>query len=280
MQVEFMSVFDIDEAQVDFAVIVSRYQNKWIYCKHKKRDTWEMPGGRKEIGETCLETARRELWEETGALKYTINALCVYNVLRDKNSYGMLFFADIFELGQLPESEIERIEYFDEMPDNLTYPNIQPHLFEKVISWLKPIHISLSDVKLREPKLYYEKELLELYNSVGWINYTQNPEMLRKAYMKSLYWLEARTEDRIIGVVRVVGDGESVVLVQDLIVHPQFQAQGIGGLLLHEVLKKFQNVYQIMIMTDNKEDSIRFYEKHGFKKMEQVYCSGLVRFKR
>lgn len=124
-----------------FAVIVSRYNGKFVYCKHSDRDTYEIPGGRKEIGENIFETARRELWEETGAVEYDLIPVSVYSVIRndvqqDKHndeSFGMLFYAKIKNFEKLPDYEIEKIEFFDNMPENLTYPEIQPKLLEKVI---------------------------------------------------------------------------------------------------------------------------------------------------
>ena len=63
----------VDDDKLKFVVIVSRYQNKWIFCKHKQRDTYEIPGGHREAGETILEAAKRELYEETGAIKFQLN---------------------------------------------------------------------------------------------------------------------------------------------------------------------------------------------------------------
>ena len=79
MKVRFYD--EIEDERLKFAVIVSRYQNKWVFCKHKQRDTYEIPGGHRENGETILETARRELYEETGALEYSIQPICVYSVI-------------------------------------------------------------------------------------------------------------------------------------------------------------------------------------------------------
>lgn len=117
-----------DEALI-FAVIVARYRNQWVFCKHKKRETYECPGGHREPGETIEETARRELFEETGAAEYCLKQIGSYGVAEaEKTTYGMLFYADIHTFARMPESEIEYIKLFDELPDKWTYPLIQPIL--------------------------------------------------------------------------------------------------------------------------------------------------------
>jgi 8-oxo-dGTP diphosphatase len=122
---------DIDDSLLGFAVIAARYQGKWVFCKHRERDTYECPGGHREAGEDILETAKRELWEETGAIRYELKRLCVYSVISDAiETFGMLYFGEILEFGDLPPLEIEKIELFDEPPDRWTYPQIQPLLIE------------------------------------------------------------------------------------------------------------------------------------------------------
>ena len=133
LKIEFYETGSIDDNLLDFAVIVSKYKGKLVLCKAKNRDTWELPGGRREAGENIADTAKRELAEETGAIEFDINQACVYAVVREeRTTYGLLFCADIKKLGALPESEIERIDFFDTLPDKLTYPLIQPALLKKV----------------------------------------------------------------------------------------------------------------------------------------------------
>ena len=143
LEVKFYKTSDIDDSLLDFAVIVARYKGKWIWVKNKTRKSWEVPGGRREKKEAILETAKRELYEETGATEYEIKPVCIYSVLKDtyfddaihypeKESYGLLYFAEITELGSLPDNEIEMIDFFDEAPINLSFPLIQPLLIERV----------------------------------------------------------------------------------------------------------------------------------------------------
>jgi len=121
----------IDDALLEFAVIASQHQGKWVFCKHKARDTWEVPGGHREPQEPIIETARRELFEETGATEFHLTPVCVYSVTMERQRFGMLCYAEIESFGELPESEIERIQLFNDMPEQLTYPLIQPKLIAK-----------------------------------------------------------------------------------------------------------------------------------------------------
>lgn len=131
MEVKFYD--EIEDNKLKYAVIASRYEGQWVYCKHKERDTFEVPGGHREQGETIVECAKRELYEETGAVAFELIQIGVYSVVRgDIETFGMLFFAEISELGKLPDMEIEQVSFFDEIPEKLTYPLIQPKLVEKV----------------------------------------------------------------------------------------------------------------------------------------------------
>jgi 8-oxo-dGTP diphosphatase len=132
LEIKFYEIENIDETLLSFAVIASRYMDKWVWCKNKVRKKWEMPGGRREKDEPILETAKRELYEETGAIKFNLTPICVYSVKHDVERFGMLYFADIIEIGNLPESEIEKIDFFQVNPKELSFPLIQPILMERV----------------------------------------------------------------------------------------------------------------------------------------------------
>ena len=130
----------VDDELLKFAVIISQTNGKWVFCKHKERDTYEIPGGHRESGESILEAAKRELKEETGAIDFSIKPICVYSVNGNtrvneeigKETFGMLFIADINSFEEELQSEIEKIIITDHLIDNWTYPLIQPLLIDEV----------------------------------------------------------------------------------------------------------------------------------------------------
>lgn len=130
---------EVADELIGFAVIIAKTNGKWIFCKHRERDTYEVPGGHREIGESVLDAAKRELTEETGAVDFSIKPVCIYSVKgktkvnpdEESISYGALYVADVFSFGEL-HSEIESLLITDVLVDNWTYPLIQPKLIEEV----------------------------------------------------------------------------------------------------------------------------------------------------
>lgn len=109
---------------IEFVVIFTRYQGKWVYCWHKYRQSFEHPGGHIEQGETPMEAARRELYEETGITDARLIPLWDYEFVWENGkgrNNGRVYYAEAHSLGELPDNEMGRIELFDAVPDNYTY---------------------------------------------------------------------------------------------------------------------------------------------------------------
>lgn len=121
-----------------YSVIAARYKGRWIFVRHAMRDTWEIPGGHIEVDETPEDAAVRELQEETGAIEFRITSIATYSVETDiSTDYGRLFFAEVLKPGRIPDSsEIEESALMKNLPENLTYPDIQPVLFSKIKDFL------------------------------------------------------------------------------------------------------------------------------------------------
>ena len=121
------------------------------------------------------------------------------------------------------------------------------------------------------------EDVLPLYEAVGWTNYTTKPEMLEVAYKNSLHIIGAFNDDeKLIGVLRGVGDGASILFIQDILVYPEYQYQGIGTKLLQQTLEKYKNVYQIQLATDDSTKTVSFYESNGFTNLTSLNCVSFI----
>ena len=124
---------------------------------------------------------------------------------------------------------------------------------------------------------YNEHEILPLYQSVGWSNYYEQPEMLRGAFAGSLCILAAYEDERLVGIIRAVGDGHSILFIQDILVDPLYQRSGIGTALMNALLERYSHVYQIELATDSTEKTIAFYKSFGFRNLTDMGCCGFMK---
>lgn len=139
IEVKRHAIGTVTDEKLAFAVICTRYEDQWLFVRHKARVTWEVPGGHRERGETVEAAAGRELFEETGAKSFSLGAVCDYSVQADDQpaTFGRLFVARVERLGELPASEIAEVIERADLPDNLTYPQIQPWLQTWVAEYLQ-----------------------------------------------------------------------------------------------------------------------------------------------
>ena len=115
---------------VRFVVICSFYHNKYLLSYHTSHESWETQGGHIEEGESPEEAAWRELYEESGVTDVELVPVCDYFAYDSEGSAsGRVYGAVINQLGELPPSEMSKIQAFDTLPDNLTYPHVTPILF-------------------------------------------------------------------------------------------------------------------------------------------------------
>ncbi len=132
-------------------------------------------------------------------------------------------------------------------------------------------------MEIREYRNYNEKEILDLYTAVGWTAYTGDPEALRRGYENSLLVLGAYEGGKLAGIIRAVGDGATVVFIQDILVFPEQQRKGIGSALLQAVLDKYAGVRQVELVTDNTEKTVAFYQSMGFRDLSDLGCRGFMK---
>ncbi len=131
-------------------------------------------------------------------------------------------------------------------------------------------------ISVRKQDVVKLEDVLHLYQAVGWTNYTNQPQMLEQALSHSLVIYLALDGDAVVGLIRLVGDGFSSVLVQDLIVLPSYQRQGIGRSLMKEALEDYKDAYQVQLVTEQTEKNVGFYRSIGFETLSTYDCIGMI----
>lgn len=132
-------------------------------------------------------------------------------------------------------------------------------------------------MEIREYTDFRKDEILRLYSEVGWTAYTENMAALEEGYKNSLLVLAAYEGDELLGIIRAVGDGCTIVFVQDILVFPGHQRQGVGTALLEAVLKRYPDVRQVELVTDNTPKTVAFYKSLGFSELSEIGCCGFMR---
>ena len=132
-------------------------------------------------------------------------------------------------------------------------------------------------MEIREYVDFNTDEIKHLYSEVGWTAYTENMPVLEHGYKNSMLVLAAYEGDELLGIIRTVGDGFTIVFIQDILVFPEKQRQGVGTALLKAVLEKYPNVRQIELATDNTPKTVAFYKSLGFSEYSEIGCCGFMR---
>lgn len=132
-------------------------------------------------------------------------------------------------------------------------------------------------MEIREYTLFHADEILDLYTQVGWTAYTANMQALQQGYQSSLLVLGAYEGGRLCGIIRVVGDGHTVIFIQDVLVAPKWQRQGIGTALMNAVFDRYSDVRQIQLTTDNTAKTAAFYRSLGFRELSEIGCCGFMK---
>ena len=131
-------------------------------------------------------------------------------------------------------------------------------------------------ITIKKQEFVKLEDIVHLYQAVGWTNYTNQPQMLEQALSHSLVIYLALDDDAVVGLIRLIGDGFSSVFVQDLIVLPSYQRQGIGSALMKEALEDYKEVYQVQLATEQTEKNVGFYRSMGFETLSTYDCTGMI----
>lgn len=132
-------------------------------------------------------------------------------------------------------------------------------------------------MEIKDYRVYNEEQILQLYKNVGWSAYTEYPDVLRKGFDNSLLTLAAYDGEELMGIIRTVGDGYTVVFIQDLLVFPEHQRKGVGTALLKAILDRYSHVRQIQLATDNTSKTVGFYRSMGFRELSEIGCCGFMK---
>lgn len=110
----------------------------------------------------------------------------------------------------------------------------------------------------------------QIYKGESWMAYLRDDEALKRAFIHSLFCLGAYSDDTLVGFIRCVGDGEHIVMIQDLIVVPEYQHQKIGSTLFKTAWEKYRNVRMFHVVTDiHDERDNMFYRSFGMKPLAE-----------
>lgn len=263
LKVNFYELNKIEDRRLKFAVIAAKCNGKWIFVRHKERETWEIPGGHRETDEDINDTASRELFEETGAKKFKVMPICIYSVDRDGDeSFGQLFYAEIESLGKLPDSEIAEVEQFNKIPDNLTYPLIQPFLFERAFEFLA------TSEKINMPQQSNDlliSQMMQLSYKL-WEKHKETWSPMKPEYGKNfiLYMIEEIGES--IAIIKKKGEQK---IMDDPAVRDRF-IEEMGDVMMYymDVLNRFNisaeefsNIYRKKFNSNMERNYKEQYEK-------------------
>lgn len=133
------------------------------------------------------------------------------------------------------------------------------------------------DIVISEYKEYNHDEIIDLYKSVGWVNYVEHPDKLEEGYKNSLCVLAAYNGEEVVGILRAVGDGATIVFIQDIIVLPEYQRMGIGTKLIKSAIERYKDVYQIELLTDDTQKTIAFYRSVGLIPAKEIGALSFIR---
>lgn len=136
----------------------------------------------------------------------------------------------------------------------------------------------MENLVFKEDMILNVEDILYLYNDVGWSSYTKDIDSLIKSIKNSLKVISVWDKDLLVGLVRVVGDGHSIIYIQDILILQKYQNRGIGKRLIEIILDKYKNVRQKVLLTDKEEKNILFYKKVGFSMAEEFGCVSFVKF--
>ena len=274
-------IYDIDTLQeYKYVVVLSKYGDEILLSRHKERTTWETQGGHIEVGETPLEAAKRELYEEAGAVEFEIEALCDYWAGKSdkQGANGMVFVANIKKMAEIPDSEMAEVRAFDVLPENLTYPEITPVLFAQ-IGYYRYKKATMDDIdELVRTRITVLRAANQLSDA------TDMSQVEKESYE---YYIRALSSGE--HVAYLVYDNETFIgagavsfyqvmptyhnpsgkkaYIMNMYTAPEYRRKGIAGKTLDLLVKAAKQQGITHITLEATEMGRPLYEKYGFVQM-------------
>ncbi|MFE6170470.1 GNAT family N-acetyltransferase [Viridibacillus arvi] len=125
------------------------------------------------------------------------------------------------------------------------------------------------ELTYKNSKTIDSEQLKNLYNDVGWTAYTKDIELLQQALLQSLEVVSAWDNHNLVGLIRIVGDGLTIIYIQDILVLNEYQNKGIASQLIQDVMSRYESVRQKVLLTEEAPDVRHFYEKQGFQSCDK-----------
>ena len=138
--------------------------------------------------------------------------------------------------------------------------------------------VDMNSIILKHTKILKDTDIKRLYEDAGWVSYTENLPQLMKAIDASLFVVSAWDDNKLVGLIRVVGDGVTIIYIQDILVLKAYKRKGIGSKLLISVLESYRDVRQKVLLTDDVEETRGFYETNGFISCDKGDTVAFVKF--
>lgn len=135
----------------------------------------------------------------------------------------------------------------------------------------------MAKIKIKENIIPNREQLVNLYDDVGWTAYTNEPEVLEKAVNNCLKVWTAWDGKQLVGLARVVGDGYTIIYIQDILVLKRYQRQGIGSRFLKLILDSYPTVRQIVLLTEDTKQTVKYYEKNGLVKSTDYHTIAFMK---
>ena len=137
----------------------------------------------------------------------------------------------------------------------------------------------MNEIIISDSRNYNFSEIRDIYNNAGWTAYTNQPSVLEKALENTPYILTARHNGIMAGLLRAVGDGLTIMYIQDIIVHETYRRKGIATQLMNTLLKQYSHVRQIILLTDDKQETSAFYESIGLRRTSELSLCSYMKVK-